>query len=190
MQVSDFTLNDINVGSKLYGALVSHAKNHPGEPIFYSDLLELARQANRADDEIQRAVPIGIGPKLLFVQLFCDANNYPNLACLAVNRSTGRPGESYTGDWEREKQQVATFDWSQAAPELIKFYESVKKEITPRKRIKEEPAREMVWQHFAANRGAYVWSSKEEEQENKQEIVNLVMEGFEAAEAFRRVLGK
>jgi hypothetical protein len=39
------------------------------------------REMHPSDAVLGRAVPIGIGNKLLFVESFCDANRYPNLAC-------------------------------------------------------------------------------------------------------------
>src|SRR5689334_25345 len=113
-----FTLNDINVGTKLYAALVQRAAHHPEKSIFYGDLLDRARTMFPNDDETKRAVPIGIGMKLLFVQAFCETSGYPNLACLAVNKGKQIPGIAYPGDWLREMRDVAAFDWSSAQPVL------------------------------------------------------------------------
>jgi len=116
-----FTLNDINVGSKLYAVLVQHAASHPGKSIFYGDLLDRARTMFHEDAEVQRAVPVGIGMKLLFVQVFCNENGYPNLACLAVNRLLRIPGGGFPGDWGQQTREVGVFDWS-AAQAVVDAY--------------------------------------------------------------------
>jgi len=121
-----FTLNDIEVGSRLYEALVRHAQATQGAPIIYGDLLALAKSLHPEDPVVQRAVPIGIGMKLLFVEAFCRSHCYPNLACLAVNKLTLRPGPGYIGDWEADKRAVAAFDWSTADARLPAYISEVR----------------------------------------------------------------
>lgn len=178
-----FTLNDINVGTKLYAVLVRHAATQPGQSIFYGDLLDQARTMFD-DDEVKRAVPIGIGMKLLFVQKFCDENAYPNLACLAVNKSKGKPGEGFPGDWLQQMREVAEFDWSAAQPVLDAYATRSIKAATPLKRRKEQPARELLFAHFREHRDAY----KGFDNDDKEEMVSLLMEGFDVEVALRAVL--
>lgn len=187
-QIDEFTLNDVHVGLKLFDALVAHAKHHPGQPIVYSDLLANAKAADTADEELKRAVPIGIGPKLFFVREFCKLNDYPNLACLGVNKKDLKPGGSYDGDWQAEMQRVAAFDWSAVKAKLTRYATTVKERVTPRKRVPEKGARELVWEYYDAHRSQYSTIPREEMGEIREEIVNLVMEGFDVAVAFQRVL--
>jgi hypothetical protein len=180
-----FTLNDIEVGSRLYEALVKHAKETKGAPIFYGDLLALARSLHPADAVMGRAVPVGIGMKLLFVEAFCTANGYPNLACLAVNRTTGRPGPGYIGDWEADKRAVADFPWSTVDARLAAYASETRAALRQRlKRRAEEEAREHLFQHFRANRTAYAKVTLLD----KEEIINLLMEGLETDAALNQVL--
>jgi hypothetical protein len=183
--VRPFTLNDIEVGSRLYEALVHHARATGGAPIIYGDLLALARSLHPLDEVLRRAVPVGIGMKLLFVQAFCDANGYPNLACLAVNRHLMRPGPGYTGDWEADKRAVAAFDWSTADARLA-AYAGAAREALPKKRprVTEAEAREQLFAHFRANRAAYATVTLED----REEIVNLLREGLDEDTALRQVL--
>jgi hypothetical protein len=180
-----FTLNDIEVGSRLYEALVHHARDRKGMPIIYSDLLALARQLHPADAVLGRAVPVGIGPKLLFVEAFCRANGYPNLACLAVNKATMKPGPGYTGDWEADKRTVAAFDWANADARLATYASETRaampKKLTPRK---ETQAGKEWYTYFDANRSACAAVTMDD----KKEIINLLMEGLEPEVALRRVL--
>lgn len=179
-----FTVNDINVGSRLYDVLVAHAVKTGGEPVFYSDVLEAARNANPQDDEVLRAVPIGIGMKLLFAEAFCTANNYPNLACLAVNKATGRPGPGYRGNWEQDRKDVAAFNWSVAKPHLNAFVVAATAAVTPPKRLKADAAAKVLYKHYVNGRDRY----KTFDQQDKEEMKNLLMEGFDVEPAFNRVL--
>lgn len=183
MNTRDFTLNDIHVGSRLYGALVKHARETQGKPVVYSDLLRMARELYPEDTELGNAVPIGIGMKLLFVQEFCEANDYPNLACLAVNKATMLPGPGYKGEWERDKRAVGAFDWTQAAHHLDAFIIHAKRAVAKRKRINKEEAAEVLYQNFQVHRGKYEFFT----QDDKQEMMNLLMEGFDADTAFKHV---
>lgn len=180
-----FTLNDIEVGSRLYEALVNHAKETKGAPISYGDLLALARGLHPKDAVLELAVPVGIGMKLLFVEAFCRANGYPNLACLAVNKLTMKPGPGYIGDWEADKRAVAAFDWSTADAHLA-TYASTTRAAVPQKleTRKEDEARELWWNYFKTNRT----DCAEVTPEDKKEIINLLMEGLDPDAALRLVL--
>lgn len=150
-----FTLNDINVGGKLYAVLVRYAATYPGKSIFYGDLLDRARTMFDEDDEVKRAVPIGIGTKLLFVEAFCEESGYPNLACLAVNKGKREPGDGFSGNWLQQMREVAAFDWSAAQPVLDAYVTRSIKAATPLKRRKESEARELLFAHFREHRDAY-----------------------------------
>jgi hypothetical protein len=176
-----FTLNDINVGSKLYAALVRHAATHPGRSIFYGDLLDQARKLFPEDAEVKRAVPIGIGMKLLFVEAFCNENGYPNLACLAVNKTDKRPGGGFPGNWEQQMREVADFDWSKAQPTLDAYVTRSISAVTPLRRRKETEARELLFAHFREHRSVY----RDFTHDDREEMVSLLMEGFDSDTALR-----
>lgn len=184
VDISEYTLNDIHVGTRLYTALVAHVRSTGGAPVYYSDILAQAKALAPDDAELQRAVPIGIGMKLLFVENFCNANGYPNLACLAVSRGTGRPSEGYKGDWEADRRAVAAFDWSTAQAKLDAYVYDAKLVAAPKRRRSLQDAKDLRWTHYSANRAAYAGLSEEE----KEEILNLLIEGFDPELALRRVI--
>lgn len=187
VDLSKFTLNDINVGSKLYEVLVAHVVRVGGQPVYYSDLLQAARDAFPHDQEVQRAVPIGIGMKLLFVEAFCAVNGYPNLACLAVNRSSGMPGRGYTGNWEQDKEDIAVSDWSKARPALDAFVVATTKAATPRQRVDLDAAAQLVYAHFNEHRNS-LYKGKNLPEHQKTEMTNRVMSGLSADEAFQALM--
>lgn len=180
-----FTINDIHVGSKLYEVLVQHAKAHPRTPIRYGDLLRECRDLHPDDAVVKRAVPIGIGMKLLFVQSFCDKHGYPNLACLAVNQ-TGKPGDAYAGNWELDMLAVADFDWSNVPAQLAIYIAEATLRAAPARRCKvsENDARKAAWENFKLDRSRYASF----DENDREEMVNLLMECVEVEEAYRTVM--
>lgn len=180
-----FTYNDIEVGSRLYEALVHQARATAGAPIEYGDLLTLARSLHPKDAVLGRAVPVGIGMKLLFVEAFCASHGYPNLTCLAVNKTSKRPGPGYKGDWEAERRAVAGFDWNATDLQLSTFAASTRAAVPARfKPRKERPADVAWYAYFCSHRAACAQVT----QEDKQEIINLMMAGLDPESALERVL--
>ena len=122
--------------------------------------------------------------KLLFVEAFCNRNAYPNLACLAVNKSDETPGGGFTGNWLQQMREVAAFDWSAAQPALDAWVTHSIKAATPLKRRKETEARELLFAHFRQHRDAY----KDFSEDDREEMVSLLMEGLDVDVALRTVL--
>ncbi|MGI4843447.1 MAG: hypothetical protein ACRYF7_09015 [Janthinobacterium lividum] len=179
-----YTFNDIEVGARLVEALVRQATTLRGMPITYGDLLTLARSLHPKDAVLGRAVPVGIGPKLLFVENFCALNGYPNLACLAAHKdSLPRPG--YRGDWEADRRAVAAFDWSAAEAPLAAYVEAMRAKVPARfKPRKERPADVAWYAYYNSHRAA----CEKLGPEDKQEIINQMMAGLDPETALARVL--
>jgi hypothetical protein len=183
--MTQFTLTDIDVGSRLVEALVQHAISARGAPISYEDLLTLARQLHPRDATLGRAVPVGIGMKLLFIDAFCRANAYPKLACLAVNKATMLPKDGDLGAWEADRQAVAAFDWTGASARLAAFAAEMRARVPKRfKPRKERPADVAWYAYFCSHREACARVGAEE----KTEIINLLMSGLDPETALGRVM--
>lgn len=180
-----FTFNDIEVGARLVQALARQATSLRGMPITYGDLLTLARSLHPKDDVLGRAVPVGIGPKLQFVEGFCAAHGYPNLACLAVNRESLRPAPGYQGDWEADKRAVAGFDWSAARALLPAYVDAMRARVPARFKPRKERPVDVAWYaYFCSHRAA----CEKLTPEDKQEIINQMMAGLDPETALARVL--
>ncbi|CAH0169073.1 hypothetical protein SRABI118_00946 [Massilia sp. Bi118] len=180
-----FTLTDIDVGSRLVEALVQHAKSTGGKPIAYEDLLTMGRSMYPKDATLGREVPVGIGVKLAFVRGFCKASALPDLACLAVNKATMRPGPGYKGDWEAERRAVASFDWSSANPRLVTYAGEMRAAIPKRLKPRKERPADVAWYaYFCSHRPACAQVAEDD----KKEIINLLMAGLDPETALQRVL--
>jgi len=178
------TSNDIEVGARVYEALAHHATSTQGAPITYKDLLTLARSLHPKDAVLGRAVPVGIGMKLQFVDAFCSAHAFPRLSCLAVDPVTMRPGPDYGGDWEADRRAVAAFDWHAAGVQLPAFVKAQRAAVPARLKPRKERPADVAWY-------AYFCSHRKECEsighEDKQEIINLVMAGLDPETALKRV---
>lgn len=180
-----FTFNDIEVGVRLFEALARQASSVHGMPITYGDLLTLARSLHPKDEVLGRAVPVGIGPKLQFVEAFCAQHGYPDLSCLAVNRETLRPRPGYQGDLEADRRAVAAVDWGAAGAQLKNYVETMRARVPARfKPRKERPADVAWYAYFCSHRAACDKLTSED----KQEIINQLMAGLDPETALGRVL--
>jgi hypothetical protein len=183
--ITQLTLTDIDVGSRLYEALVQHAKSTQGAPISYEDLLTLGRQLYPKDATLGRAVPVGIGAKLMFIEAFCRAKACPRLACLAVDKTSMRPKAGYAGDWEADRQAVAGFDWSTASAQLADYAAEMRAKVPKRFKLRKERPADVAWYaYFSSHREACAKVNGED----KLEIINLLMAGLDPETALRRVL--
>jgi hypothetical protein len=172
-----YTLNDIDVGCRLFEALARHAAASGGTTIGYADLLTLARLMYPKDAALGRAVPLGIGPKLAFVAAFCAAHAYPNLAALAVG-AIGTPAAA-------DAAATSAVDWSAAHATLLAYADAVRATVPKRfKPRKERPADVAWYAYFCSHREACARLTGED----KHEIINLLMAGLDPETAWRRVL--
>lgn len=180
-----FTLNDIDIGLRVFDALAHHARAMHGAPITYTDLLTLARKLHPKDAALGRAVPVGIGMKLRFVSGFCAAHGHPDLACLAVNRATMRPAAGDTDAWDAERRTVAAVDWSTARPMIATYADTVRATVPARLKPRKERPADVAWYaFFCSHRSA----CDKVTPQDKQEIINLIMAGLDPETALQRVV--
>ena len=179
------TLNDIEIGQRLFDALAYLAQALRGAPITYTDLLTLARQRHPRDTVLDRAVPVGIGIKLRFIQYFCAVNKLPNLACLAVNRTSMRPAPGYEGDWDAERRAVAEADWPAMQAAFDAYAAAARAAVPARLKPRKERPADVAWYaYFCSHRSA----CEKVTPQDKREIINLIMAGLDPDSALRRVM--
>lgn len=178
-----WTFNDIDVGARLVEALVAHGQAAPVVPVGYAALLAQARAMYPRDAVLGRAVPVGIGPKLVLVAAFCQLHGYPNLAALAVDDVTGAPGPHATEPVNAHA--VGQADWSAAVAQLAGDVKTWRAAVPARIKPRAERPADVAW---------YAWFRTHRAEcagvtaEGKIEIINLVMAGLDPEAALRRVL--
>lgn len=172
----ELTLNDVDMGIRVYEALAQHARASGGAPIGYADLLVLGRKMYPKDLALDRVVPLGLGAKLSFVASFCAADGSPDLASLAVPGGGARPAAA---------PSIAAFDWSAAHARLLAYAETVRATVPRRYKPRKERPADVAWYaYFCSHREACA----QLDGEDKKEIINLLMAGLDPETAMRRVL--
>ena len=114
MAVVNVTDHDIELGKIYWNFLLDLARTRRGQTITYNDLVQKAKQEYPNLESVTGAIPTSIGRRLDMVNIFCTLHRLPDLACLAVNSVTHKPGPRYknTHDWENEMQKVSDFNWN------------------------------------------------------------------------------
>jgi len=170
------TATDIDVGVRLVEALVRHVEADGPVAIGFADLLERGRLMYPHDATLARAVPVGIRPKLQFVEGYCNAHAFPALARLVVKDAAG-------AELAIERQAFARADWSAVLAGLEAYAEQARaalpRNLKPRK---ERPAEVAWYAYFCSHREACAKLSSAD----KHEIVNMLMAGLDPDTALKR----
>ncbi|WP_229425062.1 hypothetical protein [Massilia sp. Se16.2.3] len=176
------TLNDIEIGARLVGALLHHLRTRGAEPISYPALLELGRFLDPKDAAMDRAEPLGIAAKLRFVSDFAA----PGLA--RPGRPGGAPGMPRCGNRARgagAAGRTGTRRLVGRAGAAGGVRPCGQRQVPARfKPRKERPAEVSWYAYFSAHRDA----CREIGSADKREIVNLLMAGLDPETALRRYL--
>lgn len=175
---TQLTLNDIEIGIRVYEALAQHEKTRGGAAMTYAEVLTLARQIHPKDLALGRAVPLGMRAKLGFIASFCAANGYPDLASLAVGAGGGTSAPAAA-------PSIAAFDWTGAQAGLLAYAETVRATVPQRLKPRKERPADVAWYaYFCSHREACARLDGED----KKEIINLLMAGLDPETAMGRVL--
>jgi predicted DNA-binding ribbon-helix-helix protein len=181
-----FTEIDLELGQVYWDILVQIAKNEEGRVVQYAELITIAQQKHPDNAAVQNAIPVSIGRRLDVVHWFCNKNQLPDLACLAVGKA-GRPGDRYLKhtDWEAAIAAVRAFDWRDVS---VRFAESMRQEkiaMIPKPRRKEQEAEEVLYAHYRVNRARYPSTFQKEA---RSDFLVLLQEGADPEEAFLQTL--
>jgi hypothetical protein len=144
---------DVRLGEIYYRYLLELARDRPGATIEYGQLVARAK-ADFPDDELaQGATAVGIGRRLLVIEMFCTKHGLPNLACLVVNKR-GQPGISYRRNWEEDKRRVAEYDWQSCEQAWVVHIDELRKaaqKLPKRVRRSREEAVKLFMEHWKAD---------------------------------------
>lgn len=165
-----WTATDIDVGARLAHALFTHAMA-AGGPLDAAALLALARAAHPRDAQLARAVVLGIGPKLQFVDVFCQQYGYPKLTSMVG----GALADSV--EWRSLAPAFATH--------LAAFAKAAHGAVPARFKARAERPADVAWYAYFRNHRA---ACEALSSEGKKEVINLLMAGLDPDAALARVL--
>ena len=177
---TNITLNDVQLASAYYPILIDLAKHK--HCLTYSELVAKAKDLYPSKAVVQRAIAISTGRKLDVVRLFTSERELPDLTSLIISKTSGECGVGFTQHFDpvAAREGVFAFDWSAVSTDFDGFIQHTETTITPRKRIKKPEALKIMAQFYSQNKETLPSTVRDE----REFIVELLMEGFTAEEAF------
>ncbi|MFL9913974.1 hypothetical protein PQR75_00910 [Paraburkholderia fungorum] len=179
-----FTPHAIRLASVYFPILVDCARNQ--QLITYGNLVARAKELYPHSEEVQSAIPTSSGQKLDVIRTFCRKRDLPDLASLVVNAKTGAPGESdplrHIAD--ELQQQAFAYDWDSQSTAFDAHIVEEAARATPLVKRKKPDAEHLLFQYYANNKADLPADIKQ----YREDILDLLIEGHEVADAFAMAL--
>jgi hypothetical protein len=155
----------------------------------YGELVFRARTTYRGNTAVQKAIAASTGSRLDVIHKFTEARGYPDLSSIAASQTaieggTRRAKGKNVVDPQIMRDQVFAFDWPAVSAEFQAFIKGTVKVIVARKKVPSAKALELMGAHYKENRSAL----PDEVRNRRDEIVELIMEGFAPDTAFSEAL--
>jgi hypothetical protein len=176
----NITLTDVQLASAYYPILVDLARHK--HCLTYSDLVLRAKEAYPDKQVVQSAIAVSAGRRLDVVRLFTAERDLPDLTCLVINKGSGECGIGFTRHFDPKlaRDKVFAFDWGVVSTDFDWFVKEAEARVKPRKKIKEAQALSMMADYFRDHRATLPVTIREQ----RELIVEMLMEGFSPEEAF------
>ena len=181
---SNVTTVDVQLARAYYPLLVEIAKQK--QRVTYGELVAKAKLAYPGTTVVQKAIVVSTGRRLDVVRRFTNERGLPDLTSLVVNQNSGERGVGVTRslDPDATRDAVFDFDWSAVVTEFGGFIKQAEAATKLRKTVKEPAALAAMSAHFLEHQATLPARVREQ----RQAIVEMIMEGFSAEEAFERAL--
>jgi hypothetical protein len=179
-QYSNVTLVDVQLASSYYPLLVDLARHK--HCLTYGELVKRAKENYSDRPVVQKAIAVSTGRRLDVVRMFTSVRELPDLTSLVINKESGECGIGFTRSFDPKaaREEVFSFDWSAVTTDFDGFVKHAETAIKPRKPVKEAKALELMSTHYQQNKANLPPSIRE----SREQIVELIMEGFSPEEAF------
>lgn len=184
---ANVTVIDVQLASAYYPILVAFAKDNKVEArLTYGDLVALAKEAYPEQPVVQNAIAVSTGRRLDVVRLFTSERGLPDLTSLVINKGTGECGAGFTRafDPNEAREKVFDFDWSTVKADFDGFVKATEVAIKPRKPVSKPIALERMATYYKEHKDKLPATIREK----REQLVELLMEGFTDEEAFTIVL--
>ncbi|WP_066271187.1 hypothetical protein [Hydrogenophaga palleronii] len=179
---ANVTLTDVQLASCYYPILVDIAKHK--HCLTYGELVERAKAEYPDHPVVQKAIAVSTGRRLDVVRMFTAERELPDLTSLVISKGSGECGTGFTNHFDPQaaRDKVFAFDWSNATLDFDGFVKSTETGITPRKKVKESKALQLMAAYYQEHKSAMPLSIRAQ----RELIVELIMEGFSEEEAFKQ----
>ncbi len=181
---SNVTTVDVQLARAYYPLLVEIAKRK--QRVSYGELVAQAKLAYPDATVVQKAIAVSTGRRLDVVRQFTNERGLPDLTSLVVNQASGECGVGFTRSFDPEaaRDAVFDFDWSAVVTEFGGFIKRTEVAAKRRKTVKEPAAALAMSVHFREHQAKLPPRIRE----RRDAIIEMIMEGFSAEEAFERAL--
>ncbi len=178
------TTTDIQLASAYLPLLIEVARQK--RRISYGNLVDLAKARYPDSPIVQKAIPVSTGRRLDVVRMFTGERALPDLTSLVINENSGECGVGFTHSFDpvRTRETVFAFDWDQVTGDFAGFATLAEAAIKPRKKRRENEALTAMSDYYTANKATLPASIRE----HREQLVELLMDGFSPEEAFEQVL--
>jgi hypothetical protein len=173
------TLLDVQLARLLYPLVIDIAQIK--RTCTYSDLIAVAKARYPDDQRIANLIPVRMGRILWVIYNFVEARDYPRLTLVIVSKTDKYPGSAmWQHDCELEQQRCFDFDWSTVDREFDLYGEHTERAVTPVRRIRRDVAKQLMSEHYYANRADYPANIAE----LRETIIENIVNGMSVEEAF------
>jgi hypothetical protein len=178
------TTVDVQLARAYYPLLAEFAKQK--KRVTYGELVAKAKAAYPGATVVKKAMVVSTGRRLDVVRRFTSERGMPDLTSLVVSPASGDSGSSRARSLEAEAtpDTVFDFDWSAALTDFGGFIKQAEVVAKRRKTVKEPVALAAMSAHFREHQDTLPARVREQ----RLAIVEMIMEGFSAEEAFERAL--
>ena len=175
---------DLDLALAFFAVLVEVARSQ--QTVTYGELVARAKATFPTNESVQNAIPVSVGRRLDFVREFTRQRGIPDLTSLVISKSTGECGVGFTRNHDPQLARASVFahDWQSESADFTGAIASVRKRSKPRKRITEDAAAKLMFEHYAANRDTLPPTVRQ----LRQQIIDRLMAGEEVADAFSQAL--
>lgn len=179
---SNLTTVDVQLARAYYPLLVEIARQK--QRVTYGELVAKAKLAYPGTTVVQKAIVVSTGRRLDVVRRFTNERGLPDLSSLVVKQGPGERGVTRSLDPDATRDAACDFDWSAVVTEFGGFIKQAEAAAKLRKTVKEPAALAAMSAHFLEHQATLPARVRE----RRQAIVEMIMEGFSAEEAFERAL--
>ena len=177
------TLIDVRLASAYYPILVDLARHK--HCLTYGELVQRAKDEYPKNDIVQSAIPVSTGRRLDVVRMFTRERDMPDLTSLVISKGSGECGSGFRRNFDpvTAREAVFAFDWSDVSMDFDGFINHTEQAIKPRKTVSKGVALKLMSDYNLQHRSTLPADIRE----RREEIIDLIMEGFTQEEAFQMV---
>lgn len=176
----NLTQVDLALATAYFPILVEMAKAK--EMLTYSRLVEKAKVMYPQNDLVQSAIPVSTGRRLDVVRAFTQDLGCPDLTSLVISKGSGECGSGFTKSFNPEaiREEVFNFDWASLKTNFDGYVTAVSKQIKPKKRVKQDDARKLMYDYYQAHKAELPLEIKD----YREYLIEMITEGVSVEDAF------